>query len=253
MPPKQQTYNNLIDVCISMEQDPEHPELAGNAPAMFKAILSGYFFKNETAQSKNFAAFIANMEPPAFLAGSKSLFNIDIEGLSNFVQGNTINDSLAGKIMLSTQFLTAFYSSHPPSFTKLPEDIKFELIDRVKEKNEVIISAFDKMLQDRESDKKRQIVTLVALILKNVHKKTARPLAKLDSGADEIIRKIFRNCDSVFLAAETQVSDLRDDSKIKELIKKFFMIKQFKEIKEISDVYKSELERYIRRGIRASV
>ncbi len=250
MPSKQPTYNNLIDVCISLEED---PQLSGKTSDMFKALLSGYFFKYEAGESKNFAALLANMEIPDFIANAKTIFDIDRESLSSYVMGGTINESLAGKLMLSTQYLTAFYSSHPPAFSKLPEDVKFELIDRVKEKNEIIVSAFDKMNQDRDSDKKRLIVTLIALLLKNVHKKTAMPLSKLDAGADETIRKIFRNCDSVFLAAETQVSDLRDETKIKELIKKFFVIKQFKDIKEISDVYKSELERYIKRGMRASV
>ena len=250
MPPKQETYNNLIDLCIDMEED---DDLSGNAPAMFTYLLTSYFFKKESVQSKNFSNFINEAGYPPTLEGKASLFDIDVQELETFVNGSTINDSFAGKIMLSPQFLKAFYSHHPPSFSKLPEDIKFELIDRVKEKNSMIVAAFEKMVKDRDSDKNRQVITLVALILKNVHRKTGRPFNRLEKNADTIIRDLFKNTDSLFLARETQVSDLKDETKIKELIKKFFIIKQFKDIQEISAVYKAELDRYIKRGIKASI
>jgi hypothetical protein len=246
---KEESYNNLIDLCIVME---ENPDLAGNAPAMFGALMSGYFFRKECEDSKNFGLFIGDFDPPPFLQEKTSLFDIDTADLERFVNGQTINESLAGRIMLSPQYLKAFYSNHPPSFSKLPEDIKFELIDRVKEKNATIIGAYEKMIEDCKADRKRSVLTLVALIVKNIHKKTGKPFNHLDMSADALIRDIFRKADSLFTAAETQVADLRDETKIKELIKKFFIIRQFKDISELAAVYKSELERYIKRGRRAS-
>ena len=48
--------------------------------------------------------------------------------------------------MLSQQYLKAFYPHHAPSFNKLPEDVRFELLDLIKERNETILTAFEKML-----------------------------------------------------------------------------------------------------------
>ena len=66
---------------------------------------------------------------PHSLTACKSLFDISIDDLASFVRGTTVNDSLAGKIMLSQQYLKAFYPHHAPSFNKLPEDVRFELMD----------------------------------------------------------------------------------------------------------------------------
>ena len=249
MPPKKISYNNLIDFCLSME---ESPGLSGNAAEMFRKTLSDYFFKYETRESKNFNALLNEFELPRFLDNKQSLLDIDLSELEQSVNGETINDSLSGKLMLSTQFLKAFYSHHSPSFTKLPEDVKFEVIDKVKEKNKTIVDAFNKLVIDKEKDRNRKVITLVALILKNVHRKTGRPLKTLNEKADDIIKSLFNNIDDVFTADERQVSDLRDDSKIKDLIKKFFIIKHYDDIKELSGTYKSELERYIKRGAKAS-
>ena len=154
--------------------------------------------------------------------------------------------------MLSPAYLKAFYSSHPPSFSKLPEDVQFELIEKVKKKNDKLIEAFQKMMKDREADKKRKIITLIALIIRNIHLKSGRPLNKLQKSAEELISSIFLNTDEVFVASQKQLSDLNDDSKVKELIKSFFKVMQFKEITEIADIYKVELDRYRKRGLKAS-
>lgn len=249
MPPKKESYNNLIDFCLSMEAD---EEISDDRAVLFSKVLAEYFFKKETKESKNFNAFLSDLDVPDFIKNTESLLDIDINKLEQYVNGESVNASLAGKIMLSTQYLKAFYSHHSPSFSKLPEDIKFELIDKVKEKNSVIISAFKKMGIDKDSDTKRKIITLIALILKNVHRKTGRPLKNTETSAVEIITSLYKNADSLFTADKIQTTDLKDDSKIKDLIKNFFIIRQYGDIKEISEIYKSELDRYIKRRLRSS-
>jgi hypothetical protein len=246
---KPKTYNNLIDLCINLESD---SEFSGKADHMFNHLLSNYFFDFEISTNKNFELFLNNFDPPPFLKNKKSLMDINIDDLAGYVNSDTINNSLSGKIMLSPQYLKAFYSHHTPSYSQLPEDIKFELIDKVKNKNSAIISAFEKMFTDKEADKNRQIITLVALIIKNIHLKSGRPLTRLSKPVDEIIRSIFQNSDEIFKAADKQIRNLKDDSKIKQIIKAFFPIKQFKELNEISDLFKTELERFIKRAKSAS-
>ncbi len=151
--------------------------------------------------------------------------------------------------MLSQQYLKAFYPHHAPSFNKLPEDVRFELLDLIKERNESILKAFEKMLVDREADKKRKILTLIALILKNIHLKTGSPFNKLSRPAEDIIRDIFSHTDEVFSATQKQITEIKDDTKIKQIVKTFFMVKQFKDITEISAMFKDELERYRKRTI----
>ncbi len=244
---KGESYNNLIDICIEFELD---PNLGGNSGDMFKKLLADYFFKNECAVSKQMEQFFENFEAPDFLNEMNNLLDIEISKLAEYVNGETINDSLAGKIMLSKVYLKNFYPGQNPSFGALPEDIKFELVDKIKEKNSTIIAAFEKMKKDREADKNRKIITLISLIIKNLYIKTGRPLNKLHEPAEKIIREIFPNADEKFLANQKQLADINDDTKIKELIKTFFMIKQYKDIEEIGELYKKELDRYKRRALR---
>lgn len=246
---KKESYNNLIDLYISLE---ENPELTGNSAELFRRILSDYFFENETKESKHFEVYFHDFDLPGFITEKNNLFEIPINELKTYIEGSMVNDSLAGTIMLSPSYLKAFYSEHPPSFSKLPEDVQFELIKKVKKKNDKFIEAFAKMLKDREADKKRKILTLVALIIKNIHLKSGRPLNKLQKSAEEIISSIFLNTDEIFIASQKQISDLNDDSKIKELIKTFFKVMQFKEISEIAEIYRIELNRYQKRGLKAS-
>ena len=102
---------------------------------------------------------------------------------------------------------------------------------------------------DREADKKRKILTLVALILKNIHLKTGSPFNKLPKKAEDIIRGIFSHTDEVFSASQKQIADIQDDTKIKQIVKTFFMVKQFKDITEIAAMFKEELDRYRKRTI----
>ncbi|OHD71752.1 MAG: hypothetical protein A2W19_15520 [Spirochaetes bacterium RBG_16_49_21] len=244
MADKNGNYDNLIDAYLEIEAD---PAFSGKITDQFMKLLSGYFFEKEKSASRNMELVINNLALPRFISEARTIFDIDREELRKYVTGGSINDSLAGRIMLSQHYLKAFYPHHAPSFGKLPEDVRFELMDLIKEKNEAILSAFEKMLVDRTADKQRKILTLVALILKNVHLKTGAPFNKLPKPANEILRSIFHNTDDVFAATQKQIADLLDDSKIKQLIKIFFTVKQFKEITEIAMLFKEELERYRKR------
>ncbi len=244
---KRESYHNLIDVCMAFEED---PEIGGNTTLIFRKILSDYFFKKETYDSKSMEFFFENFPVPPFIAEKNSIINIDLEEMSLYIQGETVNNSLCGKIMLSSQFLKYYYPHHPPSFAKLPNDDKEELIQKVRDKNDVITNAFEKMNSDRESDKNRKVLTLIALILKNIHVKTGLPFNKLNKKAEDIIRSIFINCDDTFKASQKQTADLKDDNKIKTLVKEFFTVKKFQDIAEISKTFKNELERYRKRTLR---
>jgi hypothetical protein len=243
---KGESYNNLIDVCLRIVED---PELRGNTRDQFLRLMTEYFFLNEKNENRSLELFLSNLEPPSFISGAKTILEIPMDELKSYVHGNTVNDSLAGRIMLSQPFLKAFYPLHAPSFNKLPEDVRFELMDTIKEKNETIVSAFEKMIMDRTADRKRKVITLVALIIKNVHHRTGAPLNKLSKTVEEIIRSTFRNTDEIFTASQKQMADLKDDTKIKQIIKTFFMIKQFKDITDIAELFKDELERYRKRTI----
>jgi hypothetical protein len=245
--PKRESYHNLIDACMALDED---PLTGGNTTVIFRKILSDYFFKKETYDSKSMELFFENFPAPPFIAEKNSLINVDIEEMSSYITGETVNDSLCGKIMLSPQYLKYAYPHHPPSFAKLPNDVMEELIKKAKDKNDVIINAFEKMSSDRKSDKSRKVLTLVALILKNIHGKTGLPFNKLNKKAEDIIRSIFTDCDKTFKASQKQTADLKDDNKIKTLIKEFFTIKKFQDIAEISSMFKNELERYRKRTLR---
>ncbi|MCP4134188.1 MAG: hypothetical protein GY754_24660 [bacterium] len=246
---KGESFNNLIDVCICFE---ENPELAGHSNEMFKQLLTDYFFKESSRENKRLEMFFDDLSLPPFIEGKSSLFDIDTNELATFVNGQGVNDSLAGTFMLSKAYLKTFFSNHPTSFKQLPDDVKYDLIDQIKDKNENIISAFEKMNLDKEADKKRKIITLLALILKNLQRKSGRPIRKLEKPAKDIIRSIFNNTDEIFSGSQIQMSDLSDDTHVKELIKSFFIIRQFKEITEMAERFKTELERYRKRGLKAT-
>lgn len=246
MPPEE-SYNNLIDVCMALDED---AQIGGNPTEKFRRILADYFFKRETYESKSMDLFFDNFEVPPLIEGKNSLIDVDLEEMKSYINGNSINDSLCGTIMLSSQYLKYYYPHHPPSFTKLPADVKEEVIEKVRAKNQLITNAFEKMNSDRKSDKNRKILTLVALILKNIHIKAGLPFNKLDVKAEEIIRSIFQECDVIYKGAQKQTADLKDDNKVKALIKRFFPVKKFQDIAEISTMFKNELERYRKRALR---
>jgi hypothetical protein len=244
---KEETYNNLVDYCIELESD---PELAGKADSIFRKMLSSYFFKEESDVSRSMETFFDSVQIPAFLKDVKSLLDIDINTLRVHIEGNSINDSLSGKIFLSHTYLKTFYPHHTPKFAKLPEEIKTEILNKIKDKNTLIINAFEKMLMDRSVDKNRKVLTLLALILKNVHFKTHFPLNNLDKPAEEIIRSIFVTCDEIFMGTQKQITDLTNDKNVKDIIKAFYIIKRFNDITEIANMFKNEIDRFKKRAIR---
>ena len=238
------SFNNLIDCCLKLEED---PELAGDVGAQFVSLVTDYFFREEKDASRGFELFLQNYTPPPFVASLSSIFDIDMAGLEAYVRGGSLNDSMAGKIMLSPQYLKAFYPHHAPSFNKLPEDARFEVMDAIKEKNEGILSAFAKMKKDRDADRKRRLITLVALVLKNIHLRTGAPMNKLARPAEEIIRSVYAGADEIFTASQKQMAELMDDTKVKQIVKTFFMIKQFKDITGIASLFKDEVGRFKKR------
>ncbi len=248
MTKKSESFNNLIDEYLKMVEDPDHP---GSVSEQFLRLLVDYFFLDEKNENRSVEQLLDSIEPPPFLASAKSIFEMDIDDLRNFVQGTSTNESFSGKIMLSSQYLKTFYPHHAPSFNKLPEDVRFELMDAIKERNETIITAFEKMMSDRDADRKRKVLTLVALIIRNIHYRSGAPFNKLPRNVEDIIRDTFHDIDDVFTASQKQMADLQDDTKIKQVVKTIFMVKQFKDITGIAEMFKGELERFRKRTIMA--
>lgn len=244
-----ETFNNLIDIVISFDED---PDIAGSAATMLKMILINYFFHTFTDESKNLQQVIKNLKLEGPVTEKSSLLEITTPDLQPLLAGESINDSLCGRIMLSPAYLKVAYPHHNPSFNKLPSEDKGELINAIKEKNDAIMKAFEKMQRDIDAARNRKVLTLIALILKNIHMKTGLRLVKHDQNAESIIRGIFSNCDAGFSASQGQLADLNDESKIKDTIKAFFIIKKYSEIKEISELFKNELKRFTKRTQRVA-
>jgi hypothetical protein len=245
---KDDSFNNLIDEYLKMLEAPDNP---GSAGEQFNRLIADYFFINEKNENRALEQLLEKIEPPGFLGSAKSIFDMDLENLRSYVRGTSTGESLAGKIMLSQHYLKSFYPHHAPAFNKLPEDVRFELMDAIKDKNETIITAFEKMMSDRDADRKRKVLTLIALIIKNIHYRTGIPLNKLPKNVEEIIRENYQDADDVFTASQKQLAELQDDRKIKQVVKTFFMVKQFKDITGIADMFNAELERYRKRTIAA--
>lgn len=246
MAKKDESFNNLIDEYLKMVEEPGHSAGAGE---QFINLLMNYFFVNEKNENRSIELLLTNIKPPSFLSSATTLLDMNIDDLRGYVQGSSTSDSLAGKIMLSQPYLKTFYPHHAPSFNKLPEDVRFEVMDAIKQKNETIISAFEKMMSDRDADRKRKVITLVALIIKNIHHRSGAPFNRMPKNAEDIIRETFHNTDEIFTASQKQMADLQDDTKIKQMIKIFFMVKQFKDITGIAEMFKGELERFRKRTI----
>lgn len=245
---EQPRFVDLIDFCIEAERD---PDISGKGEDVFRRLLIAYFFREETEESKGFTLFLEKLDLPGFLRGCSSMFDVDLDELKKSIDGETTNDSLCGKIMLSTQYLKAFYPHHPPSFSQLPADVKPELLTNIKKMNADIYQAFEKLKKDEAVDRCRKIITLIAMILKRIHVKTEFPLNKLTRKAEDIIREIYEDCDDVFRATPKQLAELRDDTRLKTLIKTFFSIRKFQDISEIAALFKEEFERLKNRTVRA--
>ena len=241
---KKTTYRNLIDVIISLEE-----KKMGNEE-VFQKVLIEYFFRKE-CEEKKFLAFLKSFEVPSLMKQEASLADIVIKEFSGYVEGSDPVESLAGKIMLSKPYLKTFYQNHQPEFNKLPPDVQMEILDGVKNRNRQIMNAFRKMHEDREADRSRTVMRLVALILKNIQIRTGLPFAEMKISARDAINEIFSGADDIFRAAPPQVAVLSDDKNIKKMIKVFFVIRKNQDLTDISDYFRKEFDRFKKRAEKA--
>lgn len=235
------TYWNLIDVVIALEE--EKVEKAD----VFRKILIEYFFKEE-CEEKKFFAFMKGFDLPELLTKAESIAHIDIDAFEAYVTGADPVESLSGSLMTSKPYLKTFHQNHQPDFSKLPGDVKLELLDEIRNKNAQIVKAFRKMHEDREADQSRTVLRLVALILKNIQIRTGLPFAPVKTSAEESIREIFRDADDIFEASPSQIAEMTDDKHIKALIKVFFVIRRNQDLSDIAEHFRKELERYRKRA-----
>ncbi|TAL37395.1 MAG: hypothetical protein EPN93_05855 [Spirochaetes bacterium] len=245
---KKESFYNLIDYCIEIEGQ---EALSGNGAEMFRKLLIECFFQKEITESRKIENMFKNMKMPAFLQDAGSILEIDIETLSAYIQGEMLKDSLSGGIYTSSEYLKIFYPHHAPSFGKLPSEVQQEILNAIKSKNKTILEAFEKLKSDSAADKSRKVLTLIALVIKNVHLKTGFPLKDLGRKSEDTIRGIFGNCDEVYRGQQRQQADLDDDKKVKQLIKEFFVVKKFQDIADMAELFKAEFERYRKRALRA--
>jgi len=229
------TYHNLIDAIIDIEEDPDSREPAKGFPR----LLCEYFFAEETSENKAIAGYIYQLPIPDVIK-QKGLLKLTPEG-------ENLNDTLCARIMLQPAYLKYAFPHHSPSFSKMPPDIKGEIIRLIKERNQMIVKAFEKMQQDIQATKERTMKTLIALILKNVHLKTGMPFAKISEPVGQLIEKNFNFCNETFIASNKQIHEINDDAKIKNLLKSLFVVKRFDELAELAQAFKTEAKRFTRR------
>ena len=239
----QTTYQNLIDAIIDIEDDTQYRDPGKT----FVRLLAEYFFATETSQNKAIAGFICQLPVPDQITKLPTLLKITPEDIKPFLETESINESLCARIMLQPAYLSFAYPHHSPSFSKMPPEIKGEIIQSIKQRNQSILTAFEKLQQDIKATKERNIKALIALILKNVHLKTGMPFTKLSEPVSQLIEKNFNFCNEIFIASNKQISEINDDAKIKNILKSLFIIKKFDELTEMSQVFKSEARRFIRR------
>lgn len=242
MKAQKESFYNLIDLLVNIRDDEE----LQNGEEQFRYLLSHYFFHEIAEENKSLEKLFSSVEIPSEITGADML-TIDPMAVEQSLEGESMNDSLVGRIMLSPAYLKVRYPNHTPSFQQLPEDEKFELMDEMRQKKELIIEAFNKVSADREADTKRTMLTLMALILKNIHQKTGHPFAPLKKPIKELILDHFPECDKPFDASDKQMGCLKDSSSIKDILKKIFIIKQFNEITSLYEVFERELQRYVKR------
>lgn len=244
MPNIETTFLNLLDQIIEFE---ENSELKNNCELQFKELLKKFYFVEEAQNSKSLTLFLGNLELPEQISKAKNLISIDITVLNEVLNGTTTNDSFCGKIMLSKEYLKNVYPQHTPTFKNLPSDVQAELFQKIKERNLMIFDSFEKMKSDINADKERKIITLIALVLKNIHYKSGFQLKELSGTASDVITKCFPHSQDIFDGSDNQVREIKNDGSIKDLLKIFFLIKKFNEITDLTEQYKKEVDRFIKR------
>lgn len=236
------TYLNLIDAIIDIEEQPDSRDPA----KAFARLLCDYFFAKETQESKAIAGILCQLPAPDAVT-QKGLLHLTPGDMLPLVEGPHINETLCARVMLQPAYLKYAYPNHSPSFSKLPPEIKGEFIQAIKNKNQMIIQAFEKLQQDITATKERNMKTLIALILKNIHLKTGIPFANITETVSSLIEKNFVLCNEIFIASNKQIYEINDDSIIKKLLKSMFIIKRFEDLTELSHAFKAEAKRFTRR------
>jgi hypothetical protein len=185
---------------------------------------------------------------PPEIASLSSLKEINIATLRSIINGESVDKSFAGAIMFSKTYMKNFHPNHPNDFAKVPHEIRLEMRNTAISKNKAIISGFEKMRTDLDADKKRKVITLVALSLKNIQRRTGRPIKNIDESIGDIIKEHFNNHDEIFTGNTKQMVILKDDSLARDLLKQLFIIKSFPELKTVSDLFQNEIERFRKRA-----
>jgi hypothetical protein len=242
-----ETYYNLLEFSFVLDDD---PECAGKGEDIFEKLMLNYFFKNES-EEKAVQAIFKTFNTPDLFKDIKTIREISVDQIREMVEADTINDSFAGKIMLNKKYLKTFYPHHQPEYKKMPTEVQMKILDKIKEKNESIINAFEKMYKDQEADRKRTVLTLVALAIKNVHLRTGFPLKKTKEPVEQIIRNEFDNADEIFNADPKVMTHLNDDKSIRKIVKEIFKIKKHSDIVDVSKMIKSEFSRYEQRLLKS--
>jgi hypothetical protein len=235
---RESTFLNLLDKVIVLEKG---GKVKGEE--VFRKLLTDYFFKAE-CEEKKVLNLVKLLELPAFITGSESLVDIDIEQFDAYVNGTVPIDSLAGKIFLSKQYLQIFHRDYPPELAKMPSDVRFELVSEVQKRNARIVYAFHKMHEDIDADKSRTVLSLVALILKNIHLRSGINYSEINRPAEDIIGDIFSTSQKTYTGAPDQNSEISDDKHIKSLVKEFCVIRKNSELTDIASQFKKEFERF---------
>jgi hypothetical protein len=241
-----EAYNNLLDIIINQEKK---PKISGNVPEMFRFLMVNIFFKKEIFDNKSFSFFLEKLDTPKEIKSLKSLKDIDMELLRSIINRDSVDNSFVGSIMFSRNYMKNFHPNHPNDFSKVPNEIRVEMRTKAMERNKAIIDGFEKMKMDMEADKKRKIITLIALSIKNIKRRTGRLIKNIeDSNVADIIRERFPNCDEIFTGSKKQMTILSDESLARDLLKQFFIVKSFRDLKDLSDLFMQELERFKKRA-----
>jgi len=237
--------SNLLDIIIEQESK---PKFSKNAPEVFRFLMVNVFFKQEVSDNKSFSLFLEKTELPPELNSLTSLKDIDMELLRSIINRDSVDKSFAGVIMLSKTYMKNFHPNHPNEIIRVPVEIRLEMRADIAKKNKAIIDGFEEMKKDMEADKKRKIVSLVALSLKNITMRTGIPFKNVDEDAGDVIKKYFPNSDEIFTASQKQMTILSDQSIVRDFMKLFFVVKTFQDLKTLSDLFAKEIERFARRA-----
>ena len=241
----QESFNNLLDIIIDQEGK---PKMAGNAAEVFRFLTVNIFFKKEIFDNESFSPFLKKLDLPAELNSLASLKDIDIELLRSIINRDAVDKSFMGSIMFSKIYMKNFQPNHPNDITKVPVEIRLEIRKEAVRRNKTIIEGFEKMKEDMEADKKREIITLVALSMKNIKRRTGLPFKNSDESVGDAIKERFTNHDEIFTANEKQMTLLSDSSLVRDLLKQFFPVKSFQDLKNLSDLFSKEIERFKKRA-----